>query len=151
MDYMKNFEEAERFDKLKSKIMKYILYKKRTESEIRQKFENEDENLLEDAIEYFKEQDYINDFNYIERSVQEFINLKNMSIKEISYKLMQKGINKNIINEYICENKEKLLEFEIQSAKNIINKKSSQMEMEDIINYLYQKGYMSETISLLKD
>lgn len=39
------------FDKGKTKVLKYILYKKRTESEIRTKFSKEmEENLLEDII-----------------------------------------------------------------------------------------------------
>ena len=66
MEFMNNFEEAEKLDKLKGKILKYVLYKKRTEQEIRQKFLEEDENLLEDAIEYLKEAGYINDKVYID-------------------------------------------------------------------------------------
>ena len=55
MKFMENFEEAEKQDKLRNKMLKYILYKKRTEMEVRQKFSEEDEEALEDAIEYFKE------------------------------------------------------------------------------------------------
>ena len=41
----------EEFDKLKTKMLKYIMYKKRTEREIRQKFSNMDEAMVDDAIE----------------------------------------------------------------------------------------------------
>ena len=41
----------EEFDKTKTKILKYIMYKKRTENEIRIKFNTIDEDLLEDSIE----------------------------------------------------------------------------------------------------
>ena len=52
----------EEFDKAKTKILKYIIYKKRSENEIRRKYEKEiDENMLEDIIEYLKEAKYIND------------------------------------------------------------------------------------------
>ncbi len=58
----------EEFDKAKTKILKYIIYKKRSENEIRKKFSKEfDENLLEDIIEYLKEANYINDKEYIEK------------------------------------------------------------------------------------
>ena len=40
----------EEFDKQKTKILKYIMYKKRTENEIRIKFNTIDEDLLEDVI-----------------------------------------------------------------------------------------------------
>ncbi len=144
---MINFEEAEKFENLKTKVLKYILYKKRSEQEIRTKFKDEDENILEDVIEYLKEAGYINDNNYVEKSVNEFMNLKNMSIKEISYKLYQKGVPKDIIDNYICENKEKMLEYEISSAQKIILKKSN-LEENEIREFLYKKGYMKETVDI---
>ena len=152
MDFIKNFEEAEKVDKLKTKIMKYILYKKRTEQEIRQKFSEEDENLLEDIIDSLKETGYINDMDYVERSIKEYMALKNLSIKDMTYKIAQKGANKDSIDEYICQNKETVLEYEIASAKkNIIKKRNSNVEDEDIKKYLYQKGFMSETVNIAFD
>jgi SOS response regulatory protein OraA/RecX len=62
---MESIEEIEEFDELKSKVLKYVLYKKRTEAEIRQKFEQNTGNNLENVIEYLKEADYINDAKYI--------------------------------------------------------------------------------------
>ncbi len=92
MEFMskEKFEEAERVEKLRNKMLKYILYKKRTEEEVRQKFSEENENDVEDAIEYFKEQNYINDYEYIERAIKEYIALKNLSIKEVVYKVSRK-------------------------------------------------------------
>ena len=148
---MENFEEAEKVDKLRSKMLKYILYKKRTEMEVRQKFCDEDENTVEDAIEYFKDLKYIDDKSYIERSVQEFINLKNLSIKEVSYKLCQKGISKKYVDEYIYEHKEELLEYEINSANKIWNKKIQNTDEESVKEFLYKKGYMKETINIIKN
>ncbi|MCR5185920.1 MAG: RecX family transcriptional regulator [Clostridia bacterium] len=153
MDYMskEKLEEMKKIEDFRSRVLKYIVYKKRTESEIRKKFENEDQDLLDDTIAYFKEQKYINDEDYIRRAVNEFIALKNMSIKEVKYKLIQKGINSNLLDDYICKNKEAMLEYEISSCKNIVLKKSSKMEIENIKNYLYSKGYMSESISIAMD
>lgn len=151
MNFTNNLEEAEKIDKLRSKMLKYIVYKKRSEAEVRQKFADEDENIVEDAIEYFKEQKYIDDKEYVNRAVKEFINLKNLSIKEIEYKICQKGINKSIVDEYICKNKEIMLEYEIASAKNIILKKINKNEKIEIQNFLYKKGYMTESINIAFD
>lgn len=137
----------EEFDKGKTKILKYILYKKRSENEVRRKFAKElDENMLEDIIEYLKEAKYINDNDYIRRTVNNFIILKNLSIKELKYKLLAKGLNKNDIEYYIYENKEELEEYEIKSISNIIYKKSLSMEQDEIKQYLLKKGYKSENI-----
>ena len=139
----------EEFDKAKTKILKYIIYKKKSENEIRKKFSKEfDENLLEDIIEYLKEANYINDKEYIEKAINNFMVLKNLSIKEIKYKLISKGLDKNKIEDYICENKEELEEYEIKSAENIFYKKTNSMEDEEIKQYLLKKGYKSENISI---
>ena len=143
--FPKNYS-LEDLDFAKTKILKYIAFKKRTENEIRLKFSKIiDEELLDDAIEELKENGYIDDNNYIKRAVNEFIALKNLSIKEIKYKLMSKGLNKNLIDDYISNNLDMLIDYEIQSAKNIAIKKSN-LEKEDIKNYLLKKGYRTESI-----
>ena len=152
MEFTKNLKEAEELDKLKTKVLKYVLYKKRTENEVREKFSDEDENKLDDVIENLKENNYINDRDYIDRSIKEFKSLKNLSIKEINYKLLQKKVDKNILDDYIYENREELLEFEIKSARNILMKKAkNEEEIEDVKKYLYNKGYMSESVNIALD
>ena len=128
--------------------LKYILYKKRSEYEIRNKFSKSiEENLLDDIIEYLKEAKYIDDGQYIEKTINNFMILKNLSIKEIQYKLISKGLNKNLIEDYIYNENEELNNYEIKSAKNIIYKKSNTMELEDIKVYLIKKGYKIENIN----
>ena len=141
---MYNIEE---FDQQKTKILKYIMYKKRTENEVRNKFKlTIEENLLEDIIDYLKETRYINDYNYIERFVSECIALKNLSIKELKYKLYSKGINRHILDEYIQNNYEELEEYERKSAENIKIKKQNTMNEEEIKIYLLKKGYKGDNI-----
>lgn len=138
----------EEFDKEKTKVLKYILYKKRSENEVKTKFSGTiDENLLEDIIEYLKQAKYIDDKEYIRKTVNNFIALKNLSIKELKYKLLSKGLNKNDIEDYIYENKEELEEYEIKSISNIIYKKSTSMEQDEIKQYLIKKGYKAENIN----
>ena len=151
MNFTNNLEEAEKVEKLRNKMLKYILYKKRTEEEVRTKFMSEDNNLVEDAIQYLKELNYINDYDYVERSVKEFIALKKLSIKELAYKICQKGVNKNLVDDYIYNNKELLLNYEISSAKAIILKKNGSTEKNEIKNYLIKKGYLQESINIAFD
>ena len=107
---MNNLDYVEEYDKLKTKVLKYIIYKKRTEKEIRQKFSKTiDEDILEDIIDELKENGYIDDLNYIDRAVNEFVALKNLSIREIKYKLFAKGLSNDIIDEYISSNFDELM------------------------------------------
>lgn len=142
-----NFENIEEFDKLKTKVLKYIMYKKRTEKEVYQKFSSsDDENLLEDVIEHLKEIGYINDNNYIERAMNEFMAINTFSIKEIKNKLYAKGISSAIIDAYFCKHEEEIQEYELKCAKKIILKKQNQITKEEIEQFLYRKGYQLDTI-----
>ena len=77
--------------------------------------------------------------------------IMHISIRELEYKLLSKGINKKDIENYIYNNKEELLEYEINSAKNIFTKKETIMEKKDIAFYLKKKGYSNESIELAQE
>ena len=139
--------DIEEFDKTKTKVLKYVLYKKRTQQEIKQKFSSSvDENLLEDVIQELKENGYINDENYVERAVNEFLAINTLSIKEIRNKLYTKGINSSLIDLYFSNHQEELEEYELNNAKKIAFKRRDQSE-EEVKNFLYKKGYSSESIN----
>lgn len=138
---------VEEFDENKSKVLKYVLYKKRTKQEVKTKFNNIiDQEMLSDIIDELEENGYINDNNYIEKTINEFKALNNLSIKEIKYKLYSKGVSSNLIEEYISNNEDELKEYEIQSAKNIAIKKANLMEKADLTQFLLKKGYMGSSV-----
>lgn len=137
----------EEYDNEKTKVLKYALYKKRTIREIKTKFRSIiEENMLEDIIEELKENGYIGDKQYIERATNEYIALKNLSIKELKYKLTSKGISNTLIEDYISKNSEELEEYERKSAENIAVKRAVNMDENDIKAYLIKKGYKEENI-----
>lgn len=132
----------EEFDKEKTKVFKYIMYKKRTEQEVRNKFKGQiEEDMLEDIIEYLKEANYINDYEFIEKQVKEYVNLKTMSIKEMQYKLYNKGLDRKLIEKYMDKHYDELKEYENTCMEKIKLKKQSTMTEEEIQQYLYRKGY----------
>ena len=136
-----NFEKLKEFDIQKTKVFKYITYKKRTEQEVRRKFKGQiEENMLDEIIEYLKEAKYLDDYDFIERQVKEYMNLKTMSVKEIKYKLIAKGLDRKLIEQYIDRNYEELSEYEKRCVEKIKQKKSGASE-EEIKQYLYRKGY----------
>lgn len=144
------------FDKEKSKVLKYVLYKKRSKQEIKNKFYNLiDNEMLNDIIEELEENGYIDDKNYVERAINEFMALNNLSLKEVRYKLMSKGIPNDLIEDYMSKHEEEMKDYEVKSAKTIILKKQNSMEEEAIIQFLVKKGYKTsnirQAIELLED
>ena len=139
----------EEFDEKKTKVLKYVLYKKRTEAEVRRKFSNVEDIILDDIITYLKEEKYIDDVNYIKRAINEFVNINTLSIKEIKYKLQSKGLDCNLIEQYIDNNIDELLEYEKKSAKKLYSRKANGSNDNDVINFLLKKGYKIENIKAI--
>jgi len=136
----------EEYDTMKTKVLKYVLYKKRTKKEIWQKFcTTIEETMLEDILAELEENGYIGDNLYVERAIKEFMALRTLSIREIQYKLMAKGIEREALETYIETHEEELQEYEIQSAKKVILKKQ-EVEAKELIGQLLKKGYKEETI-----
>lgn len=141
-----DFKKLEEYDRNKTKVLKYVIYKKRTENEIKRKFQNEIElNMLEDIVTELKENNYISDNQYVERAVNEYIALKNLSLKQIKYKLQSKGISNILIEDYFSENRAELREYEIKSAENIISKKND-LSADEIIQNLLKKGFEYDNV-----
>lgn len=144
-----DIEHLEKVDKLKTKMLKYIFYKKRTEKEVREKFKNEDSDLLDETIDNLIELGYINDVNYVEKYFHEVIALKNLSIFEIKYKLMGKGVPESIIDDYISNNQDMLADYERLAANNLVRKRKDTSTKEETMAYLNKKGYSYELIKSL--
>lgn len=139
---------VEEFDEQKSRVMKFIVFKRRTEQEVRTKFLGSiDENMLEDIIEYLKEAGYLNDKEYIAKTINNFIALKNLSLFEVKNKLLTKGISKDDIEDYFYENSKELIEYEMQSIRNIYIKKQKDMDLQEIKQYLLKKRYKCDNIN----
>lgn len=144
-----DLEHLEKVDKLKTKMLKYIFYKKRTEKEVREKFKNEDSDLVDETIENLIELGYINDEIYVEKYFHEVIALKNMSIFEIKYKILSKGVSEDIIDDYISKNDDMLEDYERLAANNLVRKRKDTSTKEETMAYLNKKGYPYELIRKL--
>lgn len=131
------------------KLMKYVIFKKRTEKEVRKKCENLEytSEYIEEIIEYLSENLYINDKKYVEKYIQNVMRLKNASIYEIKIDLIKRGVPEEYIEEYINNNIDELEEFEKQSAVKLVNKKIKGAEIDKVKRYLISKGYSYGSIS----
>ena len=130
-----NFEQA------KEKAVKYLVLTLRTENEVRNKLKklNVEEDIIEQVIEYLKGINYINDSNYIEAYIRQCIKIPKYSKYEIKMKLLQKGINKNLLEE-------KLEEHDMQEYEKKIVEKLKESKLKDMDEikqkaYLYRRGF----------
>ena len=132
------------------KLMKYVVFKKRTEEEVRQKCKRLEytEDYIDEIIEYLTENEYINDKIYVEKYINSLMKLKKASIYEIKIDLLRRGVNEKYIEDYIGNNQEILIDFELESARKIVAKKLQLGEdVEKIKKHLMGKRYSYSTIS----
>ena len=124
-----NFEEA------KEKAVRYLVLQLRTEEEVRNKLRklNVEEKIIVDVTEYLKSIGYIDDSKYIDAYLRQCLSIPKYSKYEIRMKLLQKGIDKNLLadklNEFDSYNYEKAL------INKLLNGKLKNMEP------LKQKAY----------
>lgn len=155
---MKEFTEQEIYEKLREKVFFYVTYQKRTEAEIRHNFlplfkkYNISKNAYIDLIEELKEKGHIDDKEFVRKKFKGYLGFKLASVKEIEHKILKKGISRDLIDEYIEQNREMLDKYETESAKKVYEKKKAykiDSTDEEIKEYLRRKGYREEIINHL--
>lgn len=130
------------------KLMRYVLFKRRTENEVYQKCKSlkYEESYIEDVVTYLKDAGYIDDKIYIEKYISTIQKLKHMSRNEIRIDLMRKGVDTDLIDSQL--DADELEEFEFNSAEYLVQKKmKSGEEIEKVKKFLLNKGYSYSNVS----
>ncbi|ADD02431.1 regulatory protein RecX [Thermoanaerobacter mathranii subsp. mathranii str. A3] len=118
-----------------------------TEKELYQKLKIRgfSENVINEVIEKLKSYNYINDEIYAKLFIEQKMNQLH-SRKKIYYELINKGINREVIQESLRNFYPK--EKEVEIIKKIIEKKLKfQEDTKKLKNYLYNSGFEIENIS----
>lgn len=154
--------DSELYEKIKKEVVvkrgkKRILHlldqMPRTEQQLRMKLRQNfyTEDVIDEAIEYAKSFNYLNDKNYARMYIQGKLNHK--SRKELYCALLNKGISKNIIEDVLEENYE--THDETEAIKELIRKKkynledSNDKEKSKIYGYLLRKGFSYDDIAIV--
>ena len=132
-----NFEEA------KEKAVKYLVLSLRTEEEVKNKLRklNVEEDIICEVTEYLKGIGYIDDSKYIDAYLRQCVSIPKYSVYEIKMKLIQKGINKNLLFEKLSEFNKSAYEKKI--VEKLLNGKLKGMEPLKQKAYLYRRGFNS--------
>ncbi len=130
------------------KLMKFVIFKKRTEKEVRQKCTKLEytEEYIEEIIKYLTENKYIDDEIYVEKYIHDVIALKKSSVFEIRMDLIRRGVPEEYIDAYINAHMKELNDFENESARKLAIKKSKNQDFEKLKRYLISKGYTYSNI-----
>ncbi len=130
------------------KVIGYVLYKMRTINEVRQKCKKLklSDDYTDEVIDYLIEAGYLDDKKYTQKYIENVMRLKNASKNEIKIDLMRRGVDSDIIEEFV--ETEDVTEFENVSCDIVAEKKfRSTPDILKVKKYLLSKGYSYDAVS----
>jgi len=142
--------KTKEFIEAKTNAVKYIMYKPRTQYEVKNKLLKleYDEELIEEVINELLLLEYLNDNLYAEKFIKNSQSIKPMSKNMIKYKLKEKGISDDIIQNVLRDNEID----EIELARDLFFKKTKgkpldEKELNKVKGFLARKGFSLSIIN----
>lgn len=128
------------FEVAKNKAIKYVGISRKTEQEVYRKLKTQgfDKDIIMEVIEYLKELGYINDDDYVDAYIRQCMRLLDYSTYEIRQKLLQKGINKYIIDDKVGTLEES--DYNDLLLNKLLNGKCKNMDDLKKKQYLFRRG-----------
>ena len=120
----------------------------RTINEVRQKCKKLklSDDYTDEVIDYLIEAGYLDDKKYTQKYIENVMRLKNASKNEIKIDLMRRGVDSDIIEEFV--ETEDVTEFENVSCDIVAEKKfRSTPDILKVKKYLLSKGYSYDAVS----
>ena len=129
------------FEKAKFIAIKYIGISKKTVFEVKNKLKQYEYSnvVIQKAIEYLIDLNYLNDREYVKLYIKQNINMEKYSVFEMKQKLKQKGIDVKNYNEEFNMLDE--IEYNKKVYKKLFDIKIKNIDEIKVKQYLYRRGF----------
>ena len=148
---MKYFSDIER---AKSRAINYISGKLKTKYEVRLKLKENGfaEDVIDEVLDILEKDEYLNDKVYCEIFIEDKKKLNGYGKNKIKSLLIQKGISKNIFEDFLNEFEydeefDNALKMGIKKLKLLSNEEDNFKKKQKIINYLTYRGFGFDVIN----
>lgn len=148
---MKYFSDIE---KAKSRAMNYISGKLKTKYEVRLKLKENGfaEDVIDEVLDILEKEEYLNDKVYCEIFIEDKKKLNGYGKNKIKSLLIQKGISKNIFEDFLNEFEydeefDNALKMGIKKLELLSNEEDNFKKKQKIINYLTYRGFGFDVIN----
>lgn len=148
---MKYFSDIER---AKSRAINYISGKLKTKYEVRLKLKESGfaEDIIDEVLDILENEEYLNDRVYCEIFIEDKKRLNGYGKNKIKSLLIQKGISKNIFEDYLDEFEydeefDNALKMGIKKLNLLSNEEDNFKKKQKIINYLAYRGFGFDVIN----
>lgn len=158
-DRFSSLIEQNKLFHIKQRAFRLLGRRMHSASELRRKLWNKDyeQKLIDEVIQDLKNNDYLNDEDFIREFVAEKTKKKSWSSKKVKSELLKRGIDNKLIDEML---KGKQGDSEIENAIKLANKKYDQLirkklEPKELRNklsaFLFSKGFEYDLIKQVCD
>ena len=148
---MKYFSDIE---KAKSRAINYISGKLKTKYEVRLKLKENGfaEDVIDEVLDILEKEEYLNDKVYCEIFIEDKKKLNGYGKNKIKSLLIQKGISKNIFEDFLNEFEydeefDNALKMGIKKLELLSNEEDNFKKKQKIINYLTYRGFGFDVIN----
>lgn len=148
---MKYFSDIE---KAKSRAINYISRKLKTKYEVRLKLKENGfaEDVIDEVLDILEKEEYLNDKVYCEIFIEDKKKLNGYGKNKIKSLLIQKGISKNIFEDFLNEFEydeefDNALKMGIKKLELLSNEEDNFKKKQKIINYLTYRGFGFDVIN----
>ena len=148
---MKYFSDIER---AKSRAINYISGKLKTKYEVRLKLKENGfaEEIIDEVLDILEKEEYLNDKIYCEIFIEDKKKLNGYGKNKIKSLLIQKGISKNIFEDFLDEFEydeefDNALKMGIRKLNLLSNEEDKFKKKQKIINYLAYRGFGFDVIN----
>lgn len=148
---MKYFSDIER---AKSRAINYISGKLKTKYEVRLKLKENGfaEDVIDEVLDILEKEEYLNDKVYCEIFIEDKKKLNGYGKNKIKSLLIQKGISKNIFEDFLNEFEydeefDNALKMGIKKLELLSNEEDNFKKKQKIINYLAYRGFGFDVIN----
>lgn len=148
---MKYFSDIER---AKSRAINYISGKLKTKYEVRLKLKENGfaEDVIDEVLDILEKEEYLNDKVYCEIFIEDKKKLNGYGKNKIKSLLIQKGISKNIFEDFLNEFEyddefDNALKMGIKKLNLLSNEEDNFKKKQKIINYLAYRGFGFDVIN----
>jgi len=151
-EFIKDVLKAEEQNKVTNHALNLLSYRQRSEKEIFTSLKRKgyEENHIEKAIEYCKDNNYINDKEFAIAFINDKINLNKLGSYRIRQELLNKGVSREIISKVLIIKPDEQYEMALELGKKRLNyyrNDDKNSIYRKLSGYLQRKGYSFDIVS----
>jgi regulatory protein len=150
------------FDKYYNLSLRYLSYRPRSEKEISDylkkkadRYPNLTEEIIVQIVEKLKSYEFIDDSKFAKFWIEQRSKYKNKPARVIRFELLQKGIDRELVDDLLEEIDTK--SFDLENAKKLAERKwefyrnlEPKKRREKVMNYLLRKGFSYDLVKKIE-